>query len=166
VPARARCGFGTYFIPGHFEDHWVFECWDAAGARWVMADAQLDELQQGVLKIGFDALDMPEGQFVTGGKAWLMCHRGEADPARFGIFDMSGMEFVRGDLLRDFLALNKVEILPWDWWEPLFTVAYGEMSDADLALMDRIAHLTLAGDAAFPEIRAVYESDPRFHPPF
>jgi hypothetical protein len=21
VPARARCGFGTYFLPGHYEDH-------------------------------------------------------------------------------------------------------------------------------------------------
>jgi hypothetical protein len=27
---------------------------------------------------------------------------------------MHGIEFVRGDLLRDFLAFNKVEILPWD----------------------------------------------------
>jgi len=24
-PARARCGFGTYFSPGHFEDHWMTE---------------------------------------------------------------------------------------------------------------------------------------------
>ena len=27
-PARARCGFGTYFTPGHYEDHWVAEVWD------------------------------------------------------------------------------------------------------------------------------------------
>lgn len=25
VPARARCGFGTYFWPGRYEDHWVCE---------------------------------------------------------------------------------------------------------------------------------------------
>ena len=25
VPARARCGFGTYFIPDHYEDHWICE---------------------------------------------------------------------------------------------------------------------------------------------
>jgi hypothetical protein len=22
VPARARCGFGAYFLPNHYEDHW------------------------------------------------------------------------------------------------------------------------------------------------
>jgi len=30
VPARARCGFGTYFNPGYFEDRWVCEYWSAA----------------------------------------------------------------------------------------------------------------------------------------
>jgi hypothetical protein len=23
IPARARCGFATYFLPGSFEDHWL-----------------------------------------------------------------------------------------------------------------------------------------------
>ncbi|MDP2872830.1 MAG: transglutaminase domain-containing protein [Bacillota bacterium] len=31
VPARARCGFGTHFRPGAYEDHWPGGC--AAGAR-------------------------------------------------------------------------------------------------------------------------------------
>ena len=36
VPARARCGFGAYFRPGWFEDHWVAEYWNAAESvgRW------------------------------------------------------------------------------------------------------------------------------------
>ena len=42
VPARARCGFGAYFRPGWFEDHWVAEYWNAADERWQMVDAQLD----------------------------------------------------------------------------------------------------------------------------
>jgi len=25
TPARARCGFGAYFLPNHYEDHWVCE---------------------------------------------------------------------------------------------------------------------------------------------
>jgi hypothetical protein len=29
VPAWARCGFGAYFNPGYFEDHWVCEYWAA-----------------------------------------------------------------------------------------------------------------------------------------
>ena len=28
VPARARCGFGSYFEPGKFGDHWVCEYYD------------------------------------------------------------------------------------------------------------------------------------------
>jgi hypothetical protein len=68
---------------------------------------------------------------------------------------------VRGDLIRDFLALNKVEILPWDGgWGFL---ADGQSMEAEL--MDHIAGLTLAGDEAFTEIRATYEEDPRFHIP-
>lgn len=166
VPARARAGFGTYFLPDHFEDHWVFEYWDASQGRWIMADAQLDVFQQNALKISFNPLDMPAGQFITGGMAWQMCREGKADPDRFGIFDMHGMEFIRGDLLRDFLALNKVEILPWDGWKPLFYGKHSQLSQARLALLDRVAGLTLAGDPSFPQVRSIYEGNPRFHPAF
>ena len=62
VPARARCGFGTYYVPGHFEDHWMAEFWTQAEERWVQVDPQLDELQKQVLGISFDGLDMPPGQ--------------------------------------------------------------------------------------------------------
>ena len=34
TPARARCGFGAYFLPGHYEDHWVAEVWDVGTQRW------------------------------------------------------------------------------------------------------------------------------------
>ena len=54
IPARARCGFGTYFLPDHFEDHWVCEWWNENEQRWVMTDAQLDDLQKSVMEITFD----------------------------------------------------------------------------------------------------------------
>jgi hypothetical protein len=41
VPARARCGFARYFVPGRYGDHRVAEYWNAAAARWTLADAQL-----------------------------------------------------------------------------------------------------------------------------
>jgi hypothetical protein len=100
-----RCGFGAYFRPGYYEDHWV-------------------------------CVDLPPGRFVTGGQAWQLCRRGEEDSAKFGILDMHGQWFVAGDLVRDFLALNKVEILHWDPWG----LMYGpETSPADdhLATLDR-----------------------------
>ncbi len=142
VPARARCGFGTYFQPDHFEDHWVCEWWNENEQRWVMTDAQLDDLQKSVLKITFNTLDLPSGQFVTGGEAWQMCRAGDADPNKFGIFDFSGMDFIRGDLMRDFLSLNKVEVLPWDFWG-LLKKPYDRLTEEELVLFDRLAELNI-----------------------
>lgn len=164
VPARARCGFGTYFLPDHFEDHWVGEYWNAAEGRWVLVDAQLDALQCEAMNIPFDPLDVPRDQFVVAGQAWQMCRSGQADPDKFGIFDMHGLWFVRGNVVRDFLSFNKVEILPWDhgWGFLDAHVPTEEEAKADTLLFDHFAGLTLAGDGAFAEIRSSYESDPRW----
>lgn len=163
IPARARCGFGTYFIPGHYEDHWMVEYWlpDAgspAGGRWVQVDPQLDALQREVLSISFDPLDMPTGAFITGGAAWLLCRSGEANPDDFGIFDMKGWDFIKNDLLLDLRALNKEELLPWDVCG-LACVGYADLTREQLDLLDRVARLTLAGSEAFEELRAVYEAN-------
>lgn len=160
MSARARCGFGTYFLPGHFEDHWVCEYWDAAAGRWRLADAQLDAFQRTALRIDFDPLDVPRDRFLTGGDAWRRCRDGRADPARFGIHDMRGLWFIRGDLVRDFLALNKVDILPWDHgWGYL-----GEEDPDAYPLMDRLARLCGEPDGSFDEIRALFAADPGFAP--
>ncbi len=164
VPARARCGFGAYFGPDRYEDHWVCEYWDADGGCWVLVDAQLDAFQCEALQIQFDPLDVPRNQFLTGGKAWQLCRSGQANPDDFGIFDMHGIWFVRGDLVRDFLALNKIEILPWDPWGNAIT-GESELPAEQTAFFDHIAELTLAGYDAFPEIRAIYEHDARLHIP-
>ena len=164
VPARARCGFGAYFLPNHYEDHWVCEYWDAGQRRWVMVDAQLDAFQQEVLGIAFDPCDVPRDQFVVGGKGWQMCRTGQADPDSFGIFDMHGLWFIRGDLVRDFLALNQVEILPWDGWG-VGAARDEDLSAGDWALLDRIAALTAVDDPPFAEMRAIYENDARLRMP-
>lgn len=59
VPAWFRCGFGRYFLPNHYEDHWVCEVW--TGSRWQLVDAQLDEFQRVTLGVSFDPLDVPAG---------------------------------------------------------------------------------------------------------
>jgi len=164
VPARARCGFGTYFTPGHYEDHWMTEYWNAAEARWVQVDAQLDQLQQQALGISFDPLDMPAGQFVTGGLAWQLCREEKANPDDFGIFDMKGWDFVKNDLLLDLRALNKIELLPWDV-AGLALTTKTELSPEEMALLDRAAALTLAGNDSFDELRSIYEGNEGFHFP-
>ena len=162
VPARARCGFGAYFMPNHYEDHWVCEYWNAEQQRWILVDAQLDPLQREALNIPFDTLDVPRDQFITGGLGWQMIRSGGANPDCFGIFEWHGQWFVQDNLVRDFLSLNKIELLPWDGWG-LMAGPEDVVSADDLALLDRMAALTMAGDSAFDDIRSLYKADPRLH---
>ena len=159
VPARARCGFADYFLPDHFEDHWVTEYWHPSQLRWVLVDAQLDTLQLEVLKIGFDPLDVPRDQFLVGGRAWQLCRSGEQDPEKFGIFEMKGLGFVRGNLVRDLAALNKMELLPWDCWG---VILHQQIDNPDdLRLLDEIADLTAAGAPELDAVRFKYQGDER-----
>jgi len=166
VPARGRCGFGSYFNPGFFEDHWVCEYWNAAEARWVLVDPQFDEVWREQLRIDHDIFDVPRDRFLTAGDAWSRCRAGEADPAKFGIVfaNLRGLWYIAGNLVRDVAALNKMEMLPWDVWgamprpdEPL--------NEEQLAFFDRLAALTRAPDASFQELRKLYEADDRLRVP-
>ena len=65
-------------------------------------------------------------------------------------------------VIRDFLAFNRVEILPWDHG---FGVMDDPEGEADTALIDRLAALTMKGDEAFQEIRGFYEGEVRLHIP-
>ncbi|MBM2616229.1 transglutaminase domain-containing protein [Actinoplanes sp. LDG1-06] len=126
--ARARCGFGAYFTPGRYDDHWVVE----VGGRLV--DAQIDDLQREALKLDFDPLDVPRDRFLPGPEAWRLVRSGEKDPELFGHppAGMAGLWFVAGNVIRDRAA---VEALPWDDWEPM----PGPEDEVDVALIDRIA---------------------------
>lgn len=166
TPARTRCGFGAYFNPGRFEDHWVCEYWSTGQARWILVDAQLDAVQQKAFKIDFDPLDVPRDRFIIAGDAWQMCRAGRAEADRFGLsfIQLQGLWFIAGNVLRDLASLNRMELLPWDVWGLM------EMNDEALggekkALLDRVAALSLAGEDAFTEVRAIYESDDRLRVP-
>lgn len=164
IPARARCGFATYFVPDQVVDHWVVEYWNTAEQRWVWVDAQLDEFQCEQLHVSFNPLDIKPGHFLTGGDAWLLCRRGAADPDRFGIFDMHGWGFVRGNVLRDLAALNKVELLPWDLWGVLLK-RDEEMTPADNSLVDRAASAAQNVYADFDGMQALYEGEAQLRVP-
>jgi hypothetical protein len=165
VPARARCGFGAYFVPGRFEDHWVAEYWNAAEQRWALVDAQLDDVQRGAFPIDFDPADVPHDRFILAGDAWRQCRAGRADPNLFGLSFLKeqGLWWIAQNLIRDLASLNRVEMLPWDVWgmmpKPTATI-----SDDDRAFLDRVAALTLGGDDALGALREIYE-DPRVKVP-
>ena len=159
APARARCGFGKYFQPNRYEDHWVCEYWEPSQNRWVLVDAQLDEFQRNELKISFNPLDIPRDQFIVAGKAWQLCRTAQADADAFGIFDMHGLGFVRGNLVRDVASLNKMELLPWDCWGII--EAPEPIPSGDLAFLDELADLISGDTPDFMSVRRHYESDSR-----
>jgi hypothetical protein len=78
VPARARCGFGSYFEKGKYLDHWVTEYWNKGKERWALFDAQIDDRQRELFRIGFDTADVPRDQFVVAGDAWSLCRGARA----------------------------------------------------------------------------------------
>jgi len=166
VPARARCGFGAYFVPGRFEDHWVAEYWNERARRWVLVDAQLDAIQVKTFKPDFDPLDVPHNRFILAGDAWLQCREGRADENKFGLSFLKeqGLWWIAGNLIRDVASLNRMPMLPWDVWGLMREPSQPAYNPEEAALLDRAARLTLAGDEALPEIVELYR-DPRFAVP-
>lgn len=191
IPARSRCGFAAYFgWNGMYEDHWICEYWN--GVQWIMADPQFDPFQQStsivwVLNSGndienkmqkikqFNPRDLKPDEFITAGQAWKLCREGKADPQNFGIGcpirpewgidSLYGLWFVRGQLLRDFAALNKVETVPylvrickglnWKPWR-LIALKDSELTSDELLLLDAIAELSADIDTNFNKIREAY----------
>ena len=158
--ARARCGFGGYFEPGKFLDHWVSEYWNEDRKSWLLVDAQLDARQRELFKVAFDPLDVPRDQFLVAGDAWQRCRAGKLDPEAFGILDMHGLWFIAGNVIRDVAALNDHVMLPWDVWGAMTR----KDDEIDLGFIDRLAALTLEPDRHFGELRAAYQ-DPRVKVP-
>lgn len=156
VPARARCGFGAYFEAGQFVDHWVCEHWDDKSGRWIRVDAQIDDVQRKLFKTDFNLLDVPRNQFLIAGDAWAQCRQGKADPNTFGILEMHGLWFIAGNLIRDFAALNNMEMLPWDVWDAM-AAPDEKLSEEQLAFFDKIAALTLTPDESFKAVRELYQ---------
>lgn len=157
IPARARSGFGAYFNPPHYEDHWVCEYWNVSENRWALADPQFDQTWRRRLAVEHNILDVPRDRFLVAGDAWKRCRAGSADPSRFGIdfVKLRGLWFIAASLIRDLAALNKIEMLPWDVWgaQPGKDAT---LDEAQLGYFDELAELTIEPDAALERIRERY----------
>jgi hypothetical protein len=166
IPARYRGGFGAFFNPPYFEDHVLCEYWNAAEARWIQVDPQLDAVWRDALKFKFDPLAVPRDQFLQTADAWTRCRGGTADPKKFGIFvgDLRGLWFIAASLIREAAALGKMEMLPWDCWG-IMPHPGQELDAGQLAFFDRLAALTAAPDQSHQELRALGEKDERVRVP-
>ena len=122
---------------------------------WVRVDPEI---------LGFEFVaapdDLAEGEFLTGGEAWIRCREGRADPSTFGVDGYPGESSASAkgprNLVRDLAALNKVETLPWDEWGRMEASYAGETGPDYDELMDTIAASRASGDEA--AIAAVYAS--------
>jgi hypothetical protein len=156
VPARARVGFGAYFVPGYFIDHVVAEVWDPGRQRWRLVDAELaDDHIDPTDGTRVDPEDLKPSQFVTGPAGWLACRAGRADPARHVVdpgLDLPatrGWPFVRHSLIHDLAALSRHEMVLWDNWG--WTQPAAELAPEELAVLDELAAVT-SRDASVAEI--------------
>ena len=165
IPTRVRIGFAAYFNPAFNHDHEIAECWDADEQRWRLVDPEMSPLHVKENKISFDVQDVPHDQFMVGGLVWQMYRSGQADPNLFGVdpeSDVKGVWFIQDKLIQDLAAQNKQELLLWDVWGLMLKQ---ELSEDDLALLDRLATLTQGGNNTFVEVQAVYEHDERLRVP-
>jgi excinuclease ABC subunit A len=175
IPARVRAGFGAYFDysphPAYRGDHWVTEYWDAAEEKWRLADADLggedlDRFQDRAkhpLKKGLDLGNLRRGEdFFMAADSWLACRAGEIDIRlyRFNAHWM-GWPMLRGNLLHDFQALNKLEMGLFDYWDELHAKPESEMTSRDKAILDRIARVCRDVNTSFDEMQALFEDLPR-----
>jgi hypothetical protein len=166
IPSRCRCGFGSYFNPGFYEDHVVCEYWNEAEKRWLLADPQFDEAWRKTLKIEHDILDVPRDRFLVAADAWTACRTGRSDPATFGTINgnLRGLWFVAANLVHDIAALNKMEMLRWDVWGAMPHPDTSLKAD-DLAFFDYLTALTREPGESFEKLRRLYEDDDRLRVP-
>jgi Transglutaminase-like superfamily len=160
VPARVRVGFANYFGPGFYDDHWVTEYWD--GSSWRLMDAELTPGVRRHFGITFDPYDVPRDRFVTAGTAWLGVRCGRIDSATCGVstVNITGTWFVAGSVVRDLAALNKREMMPWDYWGIARSLRPGvDMTEATAARIDAVATLSAGDDPDWKALRDTYDND-------
>jgi len=119
IPARARTGAARYLHPdgSHLEDHWICEFWNGADGRWQQADPQIDGVMTTSLKLPFDPIDLPEGQFLTGWQCYdeLASERVKSEEIGYPP-DHCGMGYVLNKMLIDLASLTGAEVFPWAGW--------------------------------------------------
>jgi len=200
IPARARCGFAAYLaMEGKYEDHWVCEVLE--GSEWRMIDPQIDDFQLDSIQtwakdhpkadpeyreilLALDPMNITSRDFMLAGRAWQLSRTNMVNPENFGIGldpkennseSLSGLWFIRGNLIRDFLALNKIELSPfasgienrkdyWDKWR-ILVASDEQLTEEDWSLLDKMAELSLDADSNYQEIRNLFENTSSLHPP-
>jgi hypothetical protein len=159
IASRVRCGFATYFQAGRAVDHWIVEYRDRDRDGWARVDPEV--LGGSVID---HAHDLAPADFFSGAEAWAAHRAGRVDPDTFGVYGTEnwGAGEIRGNLVRDLAALNKVEMLPWDDWGKM-DAGYDETAGPEYdELLDRCARSCTDDDR--PDIAQLFTA-PELHVP-
>jgi len=159
--ARVRSGFGKYFRPDAYLDHWLVEYYNEQEKKWILVDA--DTLSTTIYK-KFNNANVNRAYFYTAAEAWLEVRRGNENMDRFlhGGF-IKGLDMLARSLFYDFHALMNDEL------SYLFFPTYIDEKEEffklgvdDLKELDDLANLMINPDEHFDELRYLFENDKRF----
>jgi hypothetical protein len=150
TPARARCGFAGYFGAGRWIDHWVVEYWDGDG--WRLTDPQIGRS------------DLTCDDFQDGLTAWNRCRGGASMPAMYGNGELWGWDELRGSLINDVAALNKVEVSGWYWCDRIQVDPLDQPHDELDASLDTLSRLAAAAESV-RAIKECYDLHAELQPP-
>lgn len=154
IPARKRAGFvhsGEFFKEYDIND--VFMAYDMVeyyeDGQWKLVDV--------------------EGrgeEFIPAAKAYKDCRSGAADPNKFWDDENHGLDVLAAVLVHDFDACAKNEMLTWDRYGIMNEEkAPADYSDADLALLDKVADLLDSNDKDVDAIDALYKAEKELRVP-
>jgi Transglutaminase-like superfamily len=127
TPARARSGFAGYLEAQRWIDHWVVEYWD--GGSWRLTDPQTGRT------------GLTHDDFQDGPTAWDRCRGGGSMPVLYGNTKLWGWDELRGSLINDVAALNKVEVAGWHWCDRIRVDPLDQPHDELDASLDILARL-------------------------
>jgi len=150
TPARARCGFAGYLEARRWIDHWVVEYWDGRG--WHLTDPQIGRS------------DLSRDDFQNGLTAWNQC-RGEASmSAVYGNGELWGWDELRGSLINDVGALNKVEVSGWYWCDRIKVDPLDQPHDTLDASLDILSRVAATAESV-KAIKHCFDLHPELQPP-
>jgi hypothetical protein len=150
TPARARCGFAGYFEAGRWIDHWVVEYWDGVG--WRLTDPEAGRSQ------------LTRDDFQDGVTAWTSCRSGASTPALYGNREFWGWDELRGSLINDVAALNKVEVSGWYWCDRIRVDPLDQPHDELDASLDLLVSLAASAESV-ESIEKCFALYPELQPP-
>jgi len=150
TPARVRCGFAGYFEPRRWIDHWVVEYWDRDS--WRLIDPQVGRS------------DLTPDDFQDGLTAWSRCRGGASLPALYGNGELWGWDELRGSLINDVAALNKVEVAGWYWCDRIKVDPLDQPHDKLDASLDILSRLAAAAESV-KMIKECCDLYPELQPP-